>query len=91
MEIALKVYINDATQIKKYALPIDKAPESTTLDELHNKFDNAPDLKSAFKTLTPGRQRTSPRYFSQPTHSKTRESRIKKCLQPILNGEGLND
>jgi uncharacterized protein YdeI (YjbR/CyaY-like superfamily) len=23
--------------------------------------------------------------------SKTRESRVEKCMQPILNGKGLND
>ncbi|AQU76931.1 hypothetical protein BUW91_27330 (plasmid) [Priestia megaterium] len=30
-------------------------------------------------------------YFSTAKHSKTRESRIEKCMQNILNGKGLND
>ncbi len=91
MEIVLKVYIYDAIQIGKYALPIDQTPEFTIPDELHNKFDNTPGLKSAFEKLTPGRQRAYCLYFSQAKQSKTRESRIEKCLQQILNGKGLRD
>jgi uncharacterized protein YdeI (YjbR/CyaY-like superfamily) len=30
-------------------------------------------------------------YFSAPKQSKTRESRVEKCMQQILNGKGLND
>jgi uncharacterized protein YdeI (YjbR/CyaY-like superfamily) len=41
--------------------------------------------------LTPGRQRGYIFYFSAPKQSKTRESRVKKCMQQILNGKGLND
>jgi len=48
-------------------------------------------LKTAFDALTPGRQRAYILYFSEPKQSKTRESRIEKCTQQILNGKGLND
>src|SRR4030095_7699715 len=41
--------------------------------------------------LTPGRQRGYILYFSRPKQSKTRESRVEKCMQRILNGKGLND
>ncbi len=30
-------------------------------------------------------------YFSAAKQSKTRESRVEKCMQQILNGKGLND
>jgi uncharacterized protein YdeI (YjbR/CyaY-like superfamily) len=30
-------------------------------------------------------------YFSAPKQSKTREARIEKCMQQILDGKGLND
>jgi uncharacterized protein YdeI (YjbR/CyaY-like superfamily) len=41
--------------------------------------------------LTPGRQRAYILYFSAPKQSKTRESRIEKCMQQILKGQGLDD
>jgi uncharacterized protein YdeI (YjbR/CyaY-like superfamily) len=50
-----------------------------------------PSLKTAFNALTPGRQRAYNLYFSAPKQSKTRESRIEKCMQQILQGKGLND
>jgi len=59
--------------------------------ELQNKLDELPALKAAFAGLTPGRQRAYILYFSQPKQSKTRESRIQKCIEQILNGKGLND
>jgi uncharacterized protein YdeI (YjbR/CyaY-like superfamily) len=50
-----------------------------------------PALKTAFSALTPGRQRGYILYFSAPKQSKTRESRVEKWMQQILNGKGLND
>jgi len=46
---------------------------------------------AAFGALTPGRQRGYILYFSAPKQAKTRESRVEKCMQQILNGKGLND
>jgi len=60
-------------------------------EEFQNKLDENPDLKTAFDALTPRRQRVYDLYFSEPKQSKTRESRVVKCLQQILNGKGLND
>jgi uncharacterized protein YdeI (YjbR/CyaY-like superfamily) len=48
-------------------------------------------LKTAFDSLTPGRQRAYILYFSAPKQSKTRESRVEKCMQQILNGKGLTE
>ncbi|KAA3652935.1 MAG: hypothetical protein DWQ10_18775, partial [Calditrichaeota bacterium] len=41
--------------------------------------------------LTPGRQRGYILHFSQPKQSKTRESRIEKCIPMIMDGIGLHD
>jgi uncharacterized protein YdeI (YjbR/CyaY-like superfamily) len=68
-----------------------KTTEYTIPEELQNKFDEIPALKTAFEALTPGRQRTYILHFSAPKQSKTRESRVEKCMQQILNGKGLND
>ena len=43
------------------------------------------------KAGLPGRQRAYNLYFSAPKQSKTRESRIEKCMQQMLDGKGLND
>ena len=60
-------------------------------EELQSKLDEKPDFKSAFLSLTPGRQRAYNLFFSAPKQTKTRESRIEKYTQQILNGKGLND
>ena len=59
--------------------------------EFQTVLDNNKQLKTAFESLTPGRQRGYLLHFSQPKQSKTRASRIAKCTQIILDGEGLND
>jgi uncharacterized protein YdeI (YjbR/CyaY-like superfamily) len=60
-------------------------------EEFQNKLNKNAALKTAFYALTPGRQRGYMLHFSQPKQSKTRESRIEKSMQQILNGKGLND
>jgi uncharacterized protein YdeI (YjbR/CyaY-like superfamily) len=67
-----------------------KNPESIP-EELIEKFDEIPELKSAFESLTPGRQRGYVLYFSQAKQSKTRTSRIEKYMDKILSGKGFHD
>jgi len=92
MEPILKTYIHEAIEAEKAGLKVNfkKNPEPIP-EELQNKLDEIPALKTAFDALTPGRQRAYILYFSAPKQSKTRESRIEKCMQQILNGKGLND
>lgn len=93
LEPVLKSYIHEAIEVEKAGLKVlfKKTTEFTTPEEFQNKLDEIPALKTAFHALTPGRQRAYLLYFSQPKQSKTRESRVEKCLQQILNGKGLND
>ena len=60
-------------------------------EEFKIVLDEMPELKKAFQSLTPGRQRGYLLYFSAAKQSKTRESRIEKYIQPILDGKGLED
>ena len=92
MEPILKAYIYEAIEVEKSGLKVNfkKNPEPIP-EELQNKLDEVPALKTAFDALTPGRQRAYILYFSAPKQSKTRGSRIEKCVQQILNGKGLND
>ncbi|HZW82020.1 MAG TPA: YdeI family protein [Candidatus Deferrimicrobium sp.] len=93
MEAILKAYIYEAIEVEKSGLQLEfkKTTEYTIPEEFQNKFDEIPALKTAFEALTPGRQRAYILYFSEPKQSKTRESRVEKCMQQILNGKGLND
>lgn len=93
MEAILKAYIYEAIEVEKAGLEVKlkKTAEFKVPEELKNKFDEIPALKTAFETLTPGRQRAYILYFSQPKQTKTRESRVEKYIQQILNGKGLND
>ncbi|MBL3645294.1 YdeI family protein [Bacillus sp. RHFB] len=92
-ESILKAYIHEAIEAEKAGLEVEfkKNEEFIIPEELHNKFDDIPALKTAFEALTPGRQRAYILYFSQAKQSKTRESRIEKCMQKILDGKGLKD
>ncbi|GAB6255265.1 YdeI/OmpD-associated family protein [Peribacillus sp. NPDC101480] len=92
-ETILKAYIHEAIEVEKAGLEVNfkKNEEFIIPDELQNKFDEIPALKTAFEALTPGRQRAYILHFSQPKQSKTRESRVEKCMQNILNGKGLKD
>jgi len=93
METVVKAYIYEAIEVEKAGLKVSfkKTTEFKIPEEFQNKLDEIPDLKTAFDALTPGRQRAYIYYFSAPKQSKTRESRVEKCLQQILNGKGLND
>ena len=93
LEPIIKAYIFEAIEVDKAGLKIDfkKNTELKITEELKNKFAENPQLKTAFDELTPGRQRGYNLYFSAPKQPKTRESRIEKYTQQILNGKGLND
>jgi uncharacterized protein YdeI (YjbR/CyaY-like superfamily) len=93
MEPILKAYIHEAVQVEEAGLKVQfkKTSEFSIPEEFQKKLNNTPSLKNAFYALTPGRQRAYIYYFSQPKQSKTRESRVEKCVQRILKGKGLND
>jgi len=92
-ESILKACIYEAIEVEKAGLKVayKKTAEYDVPEELQQKLEELPALKTAFEALTPGRQRAYIFYFSQPKQSKTRESRIEKCLPQILDGKGLND
>jgi uncharacterized protein YdeI (YjbR/CyaY-like superfamily) len=93
METVLKTYIKEAIEVEKAGLKVNykKTSEFKIPEEFQNKLNETPALKAAFAGLTPGRQRGYLFYFSQPKQSKTRASRVEKCLPQILDGKGLDD
>jgi len=93
MKPVLKAYIQEAIAVEKAGLKVKlkKTADFRVPDEFQKKLDEIPALKTAFRALTPGRQRGYIFHFSQPKLSKTREARVEKCMQQIFNGKGLND
>jgi uncharacterized protein YdeI (YjbR/CyaY-like superfamily) len=93
METVLKAYIREAIEVEKAGLKVElkKTVEFKMPEEFQNKLNKIPALKDAFEALTPGRQRAYLLYFSAPKLSKTRESRVEKCMDLILDGMGLDD
>ncbi|MBD0834400.1 YdeI/OmpD-associated family protein [Aestuariibaculum suncheonense] len=88
----IKACIFEAIEIEKQGLSIPTKKRLEPLpEELEQKFEEDPVLKSAFEELTPGRQRGYILYFSAAKQSATRLSRIEKCSDNILNGIGLHD
>jgi len=93
MKTILKSYIYEAIEVEKAGLKVDlkKTKEYKIPEEFQKKLDDDAALKSAFEALTPGRQRAYLLYFSAPKQYQTRESRIEKYTQSILDAKGLND
>jgi uncharacterized protein YdeI (YjbR/CyaY-like superfamily) len=89
----LKAYIYEAIEVEKAGLKVKlkKTAEYKVPEEFQKKLNKIPALKTAFKALTPGRQRAYIFHFSAPKQSKTRESRVEKYIPQILNGKGLDD
>jgi uncharacterized protein YdeI (YjbR/CyaY-like superfamily) len=89
----IKAYIKEAIAIDKAGLKVElkKTTEYKIPEEFQTVLNDMPELKKAFQLLTPGRQRGYLLYFSSAKQAKTREDRIEKYLQKILDGKGLED
>jgi len=93
MKSVLKAYIREAIEVEKSGVKL-KRRETSDLkmpEELQILLDEFPDFKAAFEALTPGLQRAYIFHISAPKQSKTRESRVQKCMPQILKGKGLLD
>ena len=93
LESVLRAYIKEAIKAEKAGLEVKlkNITEHEVPEEFQNKLKQNAALKSAFRALTPGRQRAYLMYFSSAKQSKTRESRIEKCMPKIIKGKALND
>jgi len=89
----IKEYIFEACEIEDLGLKVEykKTKDFEIPEEFQCALDENSQLKSAFESLTPGRQRAYLFYFSQAKESKTRMARVKKYTEHILSGKGLDD
>jgi uncharacterized protein YdeI (YjbR/CyaY-like superfamily) len=93
LRATIKAYIKEAIAIEKAGLKVEmkKTSEYKMPEEFKNELNENSELKAAFEALTPGRQRGYLLHFSAPKQSKTREARVKKYINLIIAGKGLND
>lgn len=87
----VKAYIDEAIDVEESGLEVGSAPELILVGEFQNRLDQDPALNTAFKALTPGRQREYNLYFSGAKQAKTREARVEQYVQKILDGKGFRD
>lgn len=93
LESVIKDYINEAIAIEKAGLKVvmKTTAEFNMPEEFQTVLEEMPELNKAFYALTPGRQKAYLLYFSSAKQAKTREARIEKYMDKILNGKGLDD
>ena len=89
----IKAYIKEAIAVEKAGLKVElkQTTEYKMPEEFQSVLNEMPELKTAFNNLTPGRQRGYLLHFSSAKQAKTREARIEKYIQKILDGKGLDD
>ncbi|MBK9191688.1 MAG: YdeI/OmpD-associated family protein [Crocinitomicaceae bacterium] len=93
LQTVLRSYIKQAIEIEKSGLKVEmkKTTEFEMPEEFKKELTKNKKLKSAFESLTPGRQRAYLIFFSSAKQSATRQARIEKHIPDILKGKGLND
>lgn len=92
MKGTLKKYIKNAVEVEKKGLEIKKNNELPSMPkELKEAMNDNSKLKKAFDELTKGRKRGYLLHFNDAKKSDTRERRIKKYTDKIIEGKGLNE
>lgn len=86
-------YINEAIKVEKAGkkVALKQTEDYTIPEELQHKFEDMPELEKAFYQLTPGRQHQYIYHISQAKRSQTRQNRVDKCVDYILEGKGMHD
>lgn len=93
LKATIKSYIQEAIKIDESGekVVLKKTADFKVPEEFQKHLDKNKKLKKAFDSLTPGRQRGYLHFFSSAKQSATREARVMKCQDMILQGLGLND
>jgi len=87
----IKAYVDEAIHVEEAGLEVGPAPEPVLVAELQHRLDADAGFRAAFEALTPGRQREYNLHFSDAKQAKTREARVEKYAEKILDGKGLRD
>ncbi len=91
--LIIQSFIQAAMTLQSNGLKIKKkeTSEYQVPIEFQEFLHQMPNLKTAFESLTPGRQRGYLLYFSSAKRAQTRIDRIEKVIPKIMNGQGLED
>lgn len=89
----IKRYIKEALEVEKKGekVILKSAKDYPIPVEFQKALNENEELSAAFYALTPGRQKGYLFFFNQAKQSKTREARIEKYYQHILDGKGIDD
>ncbi|HLR19336.1 MAG TPA: YdeI/OmpD-associated family protein [Staphylococcus sp.] len=89
----IKWYIEEAIRVEKSGeqVQMKRTEDYEMPEELQAKLTAMPELEEAFYNLTPGRQRQYMFHIGQAKRQETREKRVEKYIDYILDGKGMND
>jgi uncharacterized protein YdeI (YjbR/CyaY-like superfamily) len=90
---AVKSYIRDAMTVEKSGAKVAMrtAAQFAVPEEFQQALNDDPRLATAFRALTPGRQKGYLLHFAGAKQSSTRRARVQKHRPRILKGLGLDD
>lgn len=89
----LRRYVGEAVALEKAGAKVrtKRTDEFEMPTEFAARLKTSAPLRRAFAALTPGRQRAYLLHFASAKQSATREARIDRHLDRILDGKGLDD
>lgn len=90
---AIQDYIREAIELEQSGKQVEmkKVEDYPMPVEFRELLGKDEIFTEAFRALTPGRQKAYLFYFNQAKQAKTREARIEKYYQQILEGKGIDD
>ena len=93
LEPHLKAYIGESIDAEKSGRKVEfkKIDEQALPEELEGYFKEHKDFEEAFKSLTPGRQRSWLLHYTSAKQSATKISRIEKSREKVFAGKGMQD
>ena len=93
MKKTIKSYMAEAIAIEKAGLKVEfkKTAELAIPADIVKTLKKTPGLATAFKKLTPGRQRAYILHFTAAKQVKTMKARVERCAPLIMKGKGLNE
>ncbi len=89
----LKAYLAEAIELEKSGAKVERAApgDFPIPEELAAAFEESPEFHDAFRSLSPGRQRSYIIFISGAKQAKTREARVEKSMDGIYAGKGHNE
>jgi len=89
----IAAYIREAIDMEKAGKKVEmkQVTDYPVPEEFQKALNEDQALSTAFYSLTPGRQKGYLFFFNQAKQAKTREARVEKYYQHILDGKGIDD